>query len=291
MKHNRFISLIRYDLYRGICLCWKWYLFFAVAVVLVGLSQTGEIHSWNSYIQETAKNNDLLLHYDSAAQGNPSLGNFLLKWFHGPNIIEREAIKNSTIRIPAEWVLIFFSYPILTIHYLVKDHEENGSKIMVSSGSRKNRWYSKCIWLFAHTTVYFGLILGVLSIISMFYGGLSVTPSSDLWESDVEISNGTACIGLTVGMSFIVCLCMGMLILLAELIVSSAAALTGSFGILIASVFFCNPFWIGNYGMVCRNIYFDNRGVSWQTGAGIGLWVSVVCVAAGAVYMQKKEYV
>lgn len=264
---------IRYDVKMGILHEWWKYLFVGMLILLVCAMEAGQA-------AECVKQKFFT---------EPSFGNYLIKWMRGIQPIQYTN-RERQMAMPFEWMALQMSYLILIAKYTATDLEQNGYKLFIRIGKKSIWWYGKCVWVFLSTLLYYGLFYGILSCFAIATGSLQLEPTSEIWVGGIgSFTNANGIIQIFL-LPVLVSTVIGLGQIFLELVVSPVIAIIVSCGYLLASLYWCNPFLLGNYSMIERNSAFiGEKGVSSIIGVTLCVAAMMTICFLGNKYIKKME--
>jgi hypothetical protein len=221
----------------------------------------------------------------------PSWGNFLILWLKGIYPISKLS-KESSIKIPSEWIILNIGYLFYICGYIKTDLATSGDKVMLYLKNKGVWWHSKCIWL-ALTTVGYYLTFYIATLVeAVCTGSLEIVPTSDIWVmKGMQLDFGLYIVQLIL-MPVIVAYTIGLLQCVLELVVSPIPALMICIGYMMGSLYWNSPVILGNYAMLYRNTaYMKDGGVDCRTGIIICVVLFVLLYFVGRSRIKKYEYV
>ncbi len=199
--------------------------------------------------------------------------------------------------VPILWLFIQLGYCFFTIEYPTRDMNIFGQQIMVRCG-RKSLWIiSKCLWTVVNTFIYWSigwLMLGVFCLIKNIPLSINISgelPPSILSSCDIYMDAYTASQSILplmitpVLVSVAVCLIQ----LLDSIVFNEVFALTISLFISVWSVCVRTPIAIGNYAMMERCDLFNTKGLSFESGIGLLLFVIAVSIALSLTLFKRRD--
>ncbi len=225
--------------------------------------------------------------------GYPNFADYIINIYKGVDVFEANN-KMKPFEIPSEWLLINIFLSFIVGYYPLNDLKTYGPQILIRSKSRWQWWLSKCMWTATSVLIYYAIGYLVIIIFALFNGGISLVPIYEIntlvsgidtyhftWQQIVF----TAMI-LPVITSIALSLLQMVISLFSNSILSNIIIIT----IIIASVYYCNPFLIGNYLMIWRNsIVIASKGVTTTMGISIGIFISIMSIWIGSIKFKKID--
>ena len=172
------------------------------------------------------------------------------------------ADRNQSFSMPVEWLILHLGCMIMNLKYSYTDLYEKSVIFFLYSESRKKWWFSKCIWVFLHTSIYYSLFW--LSAIgsSIFFGNfhyLTMQKGAICMKELIEMN-----IWMKIVLVFLVPLCIaiavGMIVLFLSIFWSPLGTMITILGIYIASAYWEQSLLIGNYSMLMRCQWIRGEG-------------------------------
>lgn len=206
-----------------------------------------------------------------------------------------EYIKTETsiFRLPVCWFL-FHAYLFLIIcFYPVNDLLGSGQRILVLTGSRKKWWYSKICWCVFSVTGYYLLFYVSLLCMSFIEGvpGKGIDGIYRCFGINLHLLSPGKFILVWIFLPILFSITIGVLQMLVGILLKPVAAYGMAILILIVSVYWLNPFMIGNYAMLLRNQLFTEDGVISSIGIVLCIMISVFSVVIGKAVIEKKDII
>lgn len=207
-------------------------------------------------------------------------------------------IYQRTFTLPVLWSFMQLGYMFFTIEYPTRDMNIFGQQIMVRSDSRIRWILSKCLWVIMNVFIYWAvgfLMICVFCVIK----GIPVTldlngeiPPSILFSScDIYVSHYTAETMLIIMLiapvlsSVAICLIQ----MLIAVMTNEILALSASVTILVWSMCIRTPLAIGNYAMMDRCSVFNSKGLSFDKGIILLVFIIIAAVTASLLLFKNKD--
>lgn len=199
---------------------------------------------------------------------------------------------------PIMWLLIFVAIPFIVVNYPFRDMQSIGQQVLVHSTGRTLWWISKCCWNVIATLLYHGILLGVLLLLCIFKN----IPIS----RDINLDLQSVVFMVTQEEYFLKCKTITIVIIMLPILVSIAMDLFQmmislflkpmfSFlviaVIMVSSSYLLAGYMIGNYAMIMRLSWINEKGVSILTGYIIVALVSVVSVVIGKIKFRNYDII
>lgn len=219
---------IKYDFKSGTMTKWKYFLLYSVVFVLFTCCMFG------------GKPEEKISYFDC-----------LIGYFRGVHEymeIERQQI----FRIPMEWFTFHIGYLFLVGNYPRVEYMDRGYQVLLRSSSKKNWWISKCLWIVIHIVLYcIGFYMAIFLAANMRGKVVGIEPTK-LWGNYYNHMDMGLLFMLLIFMPIMVAITLSILYMSLSFFMNEVIAMIIIIIYLISSVYWKNPFLIGNYGMCCR---------------------------------------
>ena len=221
----------------------------------------------------------------------PSWGNFLILWLKGVYPMSKLP-KESSIRIPSEWIILNIGYLFYICGYIKTDLSTSGDKVMLYLENKGVWWHSKCIWLALSTFGYYLTFYIATFIEAVCTGSFDFFPTSDIWVMEgLQMDFGIYLVQMLL-MPVIVAYTIGLLQSVLELFISPIAALMICIGYMMGSLYWNSPVILCNYAMLYRNTaYMKEEGVDCRAGIILCMVLFVLLYFVGKSRIKKYEYI
>lgn len=269
---------VKHDLLMGIAYAWKKYVVVLfVFIFLCAMFQKG-----------------VIIHREHMGmEGTPNFSDYIIDLYKGMDIFEK-VDNGDRFQIPGGWMIINIFLTYIIGYYPLKDLKDYGSQILIRSKKRWQWWLSKCIWVIASVLIYYAIGYIVISIFSLFNGGVSLTPTYDINMSISKVNTLDFTAGKIIVMTMILPIIISIALSLIQMTISMVTTPILSnivlIAIIVASAYYCHPLLLGNYLMILRNdaIVFG-RGVNTMVGLGLGGVVSILAIIIGNLRFKKMD--
>ncbi len=276
-KKGSFFLQIKHDFYKGTIEGWKRYaisLCIFVFLCFVFQIRAEKIIQFNKISKEI------------------SFSDFILFMFRGMNVFDGNAVELQD-KLP-QWFLVNIYLSIIIGYFPLKDLSESGIQVLIRTKSRVSWWLSKCLWVTYNVLIYYAISIIVITVFSLFHGGLSLEPSKDLnlILSNLDISKfnfkGILIVGII--LPVITSITFSLIQLLISLFTNSIISNMFIITVLTLAPFYCNSFFIGNYLMILRsNLNIGDSGVSIVYGIVICVVLSIATIFIGANKIKRYD--
>jgi hypothetical protein len=276
-KKGSFFLQINHDFYKGTIEGWKKYaiaLFIFIFLCFVFQIRTKKIIQFNNISKEI------------------SFSDFILFMFRGMNVFDGNAVELQD-KLP-QWFLVNIYLSIIIGYFPLKDLSESGIQVLIRTKSRVSWWLSKCLWVIYNVLIYYTISIIVITVFSLFHGGLSLEPSKELnlILSNLDISKfnfkGILIVGII--LPVITSITFSLIQLLISLFTNSIISNMFIITVLTLTPFYCNSFFIGNYLMILRsNLNIGDSGVSIVYGIVVCVVLSIATIFIGANKIKRYD--
>ncbi len=276
-KKGSFFLQIKHDFYKGTIEGWKRY---AIALcIFIFLCFVFQIRA------------EKIIQFNKISK-EISFSDFILFMFRGMNVFDGNAVELQD-KLP-QWFLVNIYLSIIIGYFPLKDLSESGIQVLIRTKSRVSWWLSKCLWVTYNVLIYYAISIIVITVFSLFHGGLSLEPSKELnlILSNLDISKfnfkGILIVGII--LPVITSITFSLIQLLISLFTNSIISNMFIITVLTLTPFYCNSFFIGNYLMILRsNLNIGDSGVSIVYGIVICVVLSIATIFIGANKIKRYD--
>lgn len=202
--------------------------------------------------------------------------------------------ETGTFDLPFPW-LIFHAYLLFLVgFYPVNDLSYSGGQAFIRAGNRKHWLYSKLGWTLITVLSYY-LMLAVVSLTySMFTGDLEGSTTYMPYVIGLDFENISTIDIFTywwlMPMLTSIALCTVEVIL--SLFIDPVLSFLTLFSVLIASVFWMTPVFLGNFSMLMRMDFISgNQSISFLNCLiGSFLTICIACIWGSIAFNRKDIY-
>lgn len=192
---------------------------------------------------------------------------------------------DAKFELPILWFL-FHTYLLYMIcNYPVNDLDELGLQSMMLSKSREKWLTGKLVWAITMVCVYY--ILAFLVMI------VEVIIKNNFLEQKIGLEFTTLIMGDKGFVPYILPLISDIAIAILQMSLSFLfnpfCAFVFSILYFILSVYFKNPFLLGNYSMFLRNISFSENGLNTEYGIAICVLYIVLCIFICMYHIHTRD--
>ncbi len=276
-KKGSFFLQIKHDFYKGTIEGWKRY---AIALcIFVFLCFVFQIRA------------EKIIQFNKISK-EISFSDFILFMFRGMNVFDGNAVELQD-KLP-QWFLVNIYLSIIIGYFPLKDLSESGIQVLIRTKSRVSWWLSKCLWVTYNVLIYYAISIIVITVFSLFHGGLSLEPSKELnlILSNLDISKfnfkGILIVGII--LPVITSITFSLIQLLISLFTNSIISNMFIITVLTLTPFYCNSFFIGNYLMILRsNLNIGDSGISIVYGIVVCVVLSIATIFIGANKIKRYD--
>ncbi len=276
-KKGSFFLQIKHDFYKGTIEGWKRY---AIALcIFIFLCFVFQIRA------------EKIIQFNKISK-EISFSDFILFMFRGMNVFDGNAVELQD-KLP-QWFLVNIYLSIIIGYFPLKDLSESGIQVLIRTKSRVSWWLSKCLWVIYNVLIYYTIFIIVITVFSLFHGGLSLELSKELnlILSNLDISKfnfkGILVVGII--LPLITSITFSLIQLLISLFTNSIISNMFIITVLTLTPFYCNSFFIGNYLMILRsNLNIGDSGVSIVYGIVICVVLSIATIFIGANKIKRYD--
>ena len=276
-KKGSFFLQIKHDFYKGTIEGWKRY---AIALcIFIFLCFVFQIRA------------EKIIQFNKISK-EISFSDFILFMFRGMNVFDGNAVELQD-KLP-QWFLVNIYLSIIIGYFPLKDLSESGIQVLIRTKSRVSWWLSKCLWVTYNVLIYYAISIIVITVFSLFHGGLSLEPSKELnlILSNLDISKfnfkGILIVGII--LPVITSITFSLIQLLISLFTNSIISNMFIITVLTLTPFYCNSFFIGNYLMILRsNLNIGDSGISIVYGIVVCVVLSIATIFIGANKIKRYD--
>lgn len=276
-KKGSFFLQIKHDFYKGTIEGWKRY---AIALcIFVFLCFVFQIRA------------EKIIQFNKISK-EISFSDFILFMFRGMNVFDGNAVELQD-KLP-QWFLVNIYLSIIIGYFPLKDLSESGIQVLIRTKSRVSWWLSKCLWVIYNVLIYYTIFIIVITVFSLFHGGLSLELSKELnlILSNLDISKfnfkGILVVGII--LPLITSITFSLIQLLISLFTNSIISNMFIITVLTLTPFYCNSFFIGNYLMILRsNLNIGDSGISIVYGIVVCVVLSIATIFIGANKIKRYD--
>lgn len=253
--------------------------------------QQGFSALWRSYLATTGLFFLLVLalHLDAAGRmtGPFSLGDYLVSFVAGSKTYSFSP--EEPFRFPIAWAALLMLGAYATLWYPYRDLMGMGKHLMVSMGSKWTWWLSKCAWVVCSVVLFCLIGLVVACVCTVVLGGsLSLDVSGPLPSildfNLADVAYAPQGVGLFLFVAVpvaLVALCLVQLT--ASLLLRPVLGYAVTMALLLLSLFYENPWLLGNELMAARSTSLLIEGIPPLSGLVVSATFAVLAVVLGGM--------
>ncbi|MDD6071572.1 MAG: hypothetical protein PUC12_12300 [Clostridiales bacterium] len=260
-----------YDIHAGILQSWKLYVVYAIVLIVITCSVSAECKNYISKNQY-------------------SWFDCISVFFRGIYDFSR-AERTQNFRVPVEWFSFHMGCVLLGVRYPYYDYSQRGYQYLMRSGSKMIWWFSKVLWNNFHVLLYCFCFYIITLFVTVLDGGKLIWNKSDLWGIGLDNRGISFVIVVLFVMPVLVSMVLSGFGLFLSFCWNQTGAVIGVMTILIASVYWNSKFLVGNYTMICRYPFMEEKNGNILL-FGIGLCIFLILfinVLGYAVFYKREE--
>lgn len=267
-----FFKLLKYDFANGTVKQYKKYIFSFVFFLSVGL----------------------FFRFSRLSSVSLNFGDYVLNVFAGMEKYVPSALEQ--FKLPIIWICFYLFSCFTVLYYPYNDISDFGKSVLINSGKRSCWFLSKCTWTVISVFIYFLLFMLSQFIICLIFGD---SLSSDITHNEAFLYFSVTLMDnevlqthiplllfvLPVLVNSAICL----LQLTLSLVIKPSYSYMVSAAVFVISVYYADPFVIGNYAMAMRT--YETAGLNITPVGGIAycLILSVVSVIVGIIIFNRYD--
>ena len=220
----------------------------------------------------------------------------ILIWFF-KGMKEYIPTSNKPFEIPVDFLLLNIILAIIIGNYPMKDINGYGRSILVRSDTRLSWWFSKCIWnILSVITFYATIYIGII-VVYVAHGGLSsgieYMLNADLMKAIFQVELGTInSRGLMISiivLPIITSIAISMLQMTLAFYLNPIVSYVIIIAMYIFSAFYMKWFMIGNYLMMYRNEFVNQKGMHLGISLIVDVGVATISIVAGYIFFRRYD--
>jgi len=199
--------------------------------------------------------------------------------------------------VPVDFLLLNILLAIIIGNYPMKDINGYGRSVLVRSDTRISWWLCKCIWnVLSVITYYVAIYIG---IIVMYVGnrglsnGIDFRLNADLMKVVFGVDLGTVNSSMLIITILLLPIITSIAISLLQMTLAFYLNPIVSFVIVIAiyifSAFYMKWFMMGNYLMMYRNEFINQKGMHLGISLIVDAGVATISIVAGYLYFRRYD--
>lgn len=279
MTISGFSTLVRYDVLSGVWRRWKYYL---AATFFFAFADAAFISHAN-----------LFLKYNPAV-GKFGFTEFLLNVFAGNEPFDPQA--KTGIKMSIVWFVFQSFLSFIVGFYAREDLKKSSSLFLLRVKSKARWWTSKFIWCLLSVLAYYIVFVLTCFLFVLVFGDLPSQGNAAVCSSlfGIRIAN----VGIlrilfaSLFLPMVISMAMAVFQIALSLIIKPIYSFTVIVAYLAASAFYCSPFLLFNFSMVCRNADFSHyHNITDAMGLLLSLCVTVASYVAGMIFIKTKDII
>ena len=195
---------------------------------------------------------------------------------------------------PVIWLIIFLFSAYITLDYPFRNLTEQGIYVITRIRNRTYWWFSKCIFVFCSTLLYFFVLYFTVWIFCRVFGiniSFQFAEYINVEILNMELASVTRkqVIMVLMVLPVMTSLAINFIQLFLGLFIERIYCFLITTFILFASTYFQTPVLIGNYAMVKRSVFCVEGGMTIACGVLINISLVVLCIIIGARRIKKYD--
>lgn len=273
----KFYRLVKYDIKNGIGR--KMHMYFIASILCIifvaafyfNISRRADISEKAEFFTIT---NILFFIFQGKEAFSPELGNAFV--------------------FPVIWLFVFLFPAYITLDYPFHNLTEQGIYVITRIRNRTYWWFSKCIFVFCSTLLYFFVWYFTIWIFCRVFGIAISFQFAEYINAEIlnmELASLTRkqMIMILMVLPVLTSLAINFIQLFLGLFIDRIYCFLITTVILFASTYFQTPILIGNYAMVKRSIFCVEGGMTIVCGVLINTSLIVLCIIIGARCIKKYD--
>lgn len=273
----KFYKLVKYDIKNGIER--KWHMYFIASILCIifvaafyfNISRKVDISGEAELFTIT---NIFFFLFQGKEPFSPELGNAFV--------------------FPVIWLFIFLFSAYITLDYPFRNLTEQGIYVITRIRNRTYWWFSKCIFVFCSTLLYFFVLYFTVWIFCRVFGiniSFQFAEYINVEILNMELASVTRkqVIMVLMVLPVMTSLAINFIQLFLGLFIERIYCFLITTFILFASTYFQTPVLIGNYAMVKRSVFCVEGGMTIVCGVLINISLVVLCIIIGARRIKKYD--
>lgn len=195
---------------------------------------------------------------------------------------------------PAIWLFVFLFSAYITLDYPFRNLTEHGIYVMTRIRNRTYWWFSKCIFVFCSTLLYFLIWYSTTWLFCRIFGinisfQFAEYINADILNIELPSITKKQIIMLLMVLPVMTSLAVNFIQLLLGLFIERIYCFLITTIILFASTYFQTPILIGNFAMVKRSILCVEDGMTIVCGVLVNISLVVLCIIIGIRRIKKYD--
>jgi len=196
---------------------------------------------------------------------------------------------------PIKWILIHLFILYSTLYYPHRDLSSLGLNVLVRTKGRLAWWLSKSIWNISYVlTCYISIFLTIIifCLVANEPISLEITPMfvNDLLDAGSPFDTFPSYLAsIILLMPMFISIVLNLVQMTLGLFIKPLYSFGMMAVILLASAYFLNPFFIGNYAMPIRSEYVIENGLQATTGVMLSALIMTLAFLIGSFYFKRYD--
>lgn len=270
------MNLLKHDIHMGILAEWRKY----IPVCLLVLS------SCIVFYQAVHR-----LSLDGDIHTPITIMDYALYFFKGIEVYVPSP--NERFEIPFLWIVFHLYLAFIIGNYPQKDLLGYGQNILIRVKCRTKWWFSKCGWACLSVVCYYIICWLSIIIVTACTGSLSLSPSIDinalLNRLNVSNINSNQLILAVVLLPLLTSIAITLVQILISFILKPLLSYICISVFLVVSIYYYNPFLIGNFSVLCRHEIFKANGINTYFGVSFCIVIILSVLILGKYYFNKYD--
>ena len=199
---------------------------------------------------------------------------------------------DSNFNLPTYW-MVFHGYLFFLVgFYPVNDFYHGNGQTCIRAKSRRQWMLSKQISIFLNIVLYYACFLTVFYIGNVFHNGTLLPENGMIDLAGVRVTSLSMMelVMAFIILPFLVSWALVQIQVVLSFLISPVLSFMLMLGYLIASVFWMQPYWVGNFAMLYRQRWVSGR-VDLTVDAGIQICVVIIILSSvlGIFLLERKD--
>lgn len=196
---------------------------------------------------------------------------------------------------PIKWILIHLFILYSTLYYPHRDLSSLGLNVLVRTKGRLAWWLSKSIWNISYVlSCYISIFLTIIifCLVANEPISLEITPMfvNDLLDAGSPFDTFPSYLAsIILLMPMFISIVLNLVQMTLGLFIKPLYSFGMMAVILLASAYFLNPFFIGNYAMPIRSEYVIENGLQATTGVMLSALIMTLAFLIGSFYFKRYD--
>ena len=266
---RKVLQILKFDLMQGIVR--RWYVYVLAVAAAAFWAMDSRLSLW----WET---------------GHPGMLDMMVYALQGME--EYVPQKGVTFEVPFRYMTMFGLMGLSASQYACREWKDRGRLYLLLYGDKRIWWFGKCVWSLCNTLLLY--VAGVLTfwLVAAIGGNGSMAVSPSLSENlkiplMYQDSKTIALYILVLGGITVTAL--SQLQVTLQVLFSPVLGFIIYMAVLISSVYYMSPYFMGNSLMLLRTRLFTEEGISLVPGIMIGVTVWVASAILGMILVNRKD--